>query len=148
MDFDLEKLEDEPEKAVKSEPVNDGFDIFSDVENSDDEKDKRKKKKDRKRSRSRDRKDRKRSRSRDRRRSRSRDRKGTYHRYEKFQPEFTNIFDSNQYFTDKRRRKRSDDVDVKTEKPEASDKPKYFDEIEKDEEITTDVTLKGKLAWT
>ena len=77
MDFDLEKLEDEPEKAVKSEPVNDGFDIFSDVENSDDEKEKRKKKKDRKRSRSRDRKDRKRSRSRERRRSRSRDSKGT-----------------------------------------------------------------------
>ena len=90
MDFDLEKFEDEPEKAVKSEPVNDGFDIFSDVENSDDEKDKRKKKKDRKRSRSRDRKDRKRSRSRDRRRSRSRDRKGNYmyYRYEIFSHNF------------------------------------------------------------
>ena len=60
-----------------------------------------------------------------------------------FWPKFFQNFWLLAVFIDKRRRKRSDDVDIKTEKPEASDKPKYFDEIEKDEEITTDVTLKG-----
>ena len=80
MDFDLEKgLDDEKSVEVKTEPIDNGFDIFSDVDEdnnkSDHETEKRKKKKDRRhRSRSRDRKERKRSR--ERRRSRSRDRKG------------------------------------------------------------------------
>ena len=100
MDFDLEKLDDDIKQekkevrtynffdnwkttnkhesfllftdCLKTKPVDDGFDIFSDVDNSDEERKEKKRKKDRRRSRSRDRKDRKRSRSRERRRSKDR----------------------------------------------------------------------------
>ena len=79
MDFDLDKEYEEKDIKKEPKPVDDGFDIFSDVENSDDESSKKKsdRKKDRKRrSRSRDRKERKRSRERRRSKDRSRDGNG------------------------------------------------------------------------
>lgn len=122
MDFDLEKEYEEKEIKKEVKPVDDGFDIFSDVENSGDESSKkkdRKKDKDRKRrSRSRDRKERKRSRE----RRRSKDKKD-----------------------DKRRRKESKEESKNRKKsrdePSSSKKPKYFEDIEKDEVVTTDVSM-------
>ena len=138
MDFDLDK--EYEEKDIKKEPkqVDDGFDIFSDVDNSDDESSRKKsdRKKDRKRrSRSRDRKERKRSR--ERRRSKDRSRDG-------------NFLSVNLLIyllgLDKKRRKDSKEERKKSrDEPGtsgSSEKPKYFDEIEKDEVVTTDVSMK------
>jgi len=123
MDFDLDKEYEEKDIKKEPKPVDDGFDIFSDVDNSDDESSRKKsdRKKDRKRrSRSRDRKERKRSRERRRSKDRSRD--------------------------DKKRRKDSKEERKKSrDEPgtsASSEKPKYFDEIEKDEVVTTDVSMK------
>ena len=47
------------------------------------------------------------------------------------------------YFLEKRRRSEKEErKKSREETEEASDKPKYFDEIEKDEELKTDVSLK------
>ena len=63
---------------------------------------------------------------------------------------FSLVFFRYQTLVDKRRRKRSvDSGDIKTE-PSASssnDKPKYFDEIEREEQLTTDVTLQGEFEY-
>ena len=129
LDYDLEKMSDEEEPEVKTEPKDDGFNIFSDeeVEQKDEKRKKSKKSKNRRRSRSksperkeRSRKERKRSRDRSRsaERSKRRDEKDRKRRKD----------------SDTSSRKRSSDdgkikTDFKTER--ASDKPKYFDDIER-----------------
>jgi len=124
MDFDLEKGVSEDEADVKQEPKDDGFKIFSSDEEGgkEDKRSRRSKKERRRRSRSRSnertkRKERKRSRSRDR-RDRNKDDKDKRRR------------------KDEKGRKRSEE-----EREKESGKPKYFDDLETEEKMTSDVSI-------
>lgn len=122
LDYDLEKMSDEEEPEVKTEPKDDGFNIFSDdeVEQKDEKRKKSKKSKSRRRSRSKspDRKERRKERKRSRDRSRSHDRKRKDEKDRKRRKD-----------SESSRKRSSDDGKIKTER--VSEKPKYFDDIER-----------------